>query len=87
MKDVALPVSRETGLLLYSLVRSTHAKTVLEFGTSFGISAIYIAATLRDNGGGRLITTEFVHALTRALANELANTGIIVNSIVYGPGI
>ena len=35
------------------------AQHVVEFGTSFGISTIHLAAALRDNGGGRLITTEF----------------------------
>ncbi len=59
LKDLWLPVSRETGELLYMLVRATGARTVVEFGTSFGISSLYIAAGLRDNGGGRLISSEF----------------------------
>ncbi|WP_439626740.1 O-methyltransferase [Shinella sp.] len=59
LKDLWLPVSRETGELLYMLVRATGARTVVEFGTSFGISSLYIAAALRDNGGGRLVSSEF----------------------------
>ncbi|MGZ9724313.1 O-methyltransferase [Rhizobium miluonense] len=59
LKDLWLPVSRETGELLYMLVRAIGARTVVEFGTSFGISSLYIAAALRDNGGGRLISSEF----------------------------
>ncbi|KQV25381.1 methyltransferase [Rhizobium sp. Root1203] len=59
LKDLWLPVSRETGELLYMLVRATGARTVVEFGTSFGISSLYLAAGLRDNGGGRLISSEF----------------------------
>jgi predicted O-methyltransferase YrrM len=59
-KDFSLPVSRETGALLYMLARATKARTIVEFGTSFGISTLHLAAALRDNGGGgRLITTEF----------------------------
>jgi predicted O-methyltransferase YrrM len=58
-KDVYLAVSRETARLLYMLVRSTEARSIVEFGTSFGISTLHLAAGLRDNGGGRLITTEF----------------------------
>ena len=38
MKDFPLAVSRETGLLLYMLARSSGARTIVEFGTSFGIS-------------------------------------------------
>jgi len=59
MKALWLPVSRETGALLYMLARSAGARSIVEFGTSFGISTIHLAAALRDNGGGHLITTEF----------------------------
>lgn len=41
------------------LARAMKAQHIVEFGTSFGISTIHLAAALRDNGGGRLITTEF----------------------------
>jgi predicted O-methyltransferase YrrM len=59
LKDVWLPVSRNTAAMLYMLARSSKAKAIVEFGTSFGISTLHMAAALRDNGGGRLITTEF----------------------------
>jgi predicted O-methyltransferase YrrM len=59
LKNLPLPVSRETGALLYMLARSSGARTIVEFGTSFGISTLHLAAALRDNGGGRLITSEF----------------------------
>lgn len=36
MKDLWLPVSRETGALLYMLGRSIGARSIVEFGTSFG---------------------------------------------------
>lgn len=73
MKDVPLAVSRETGALLYMLARSTNARTIVEFGTSFGISTLHLAAALRDNGGGRLITTEFEPSkVARARANIAA---------------
>jgi predicted O-methyltransferase YrrM len=73
LKDFPLPVSRETGTLLYMLARSSHAKTIVEFGTSFGISTLHLAAALRDNGGGRLITSEFEPSkVARARANLAA---------------
>ena len=59
MKDFPLAVSRETGVLLYLLARSIQARSIVEFGTSFGVSTLHLAAALKDNGGGRLITTEF----------------------------
>jgi predicted O-methyltransferase YrrM len=58
-KDAYLAVSRDTARLLYMLVRATGARSIVEFGTSFGISTLHLAAGLRDNGGGRVITTEF----------------------------
>jgi predicted O-methyltransferase YrrM len=70
MKDIALPVSRETGALLYMLARAGRARSIVEFGTSFGISTLHLAAALRDNGGGDLITTEFEPSkIARATAN------------------
>lgn len=59
LKDLWLPVSRQTGTLLYLLARSTRARAIVEFGTSFGISTLHLAAALRDNGGGRLVSSEF----------------------------
>ncbi|CCE09935.1 conserved exported hypothetical protein [Bradyrhizobium sp. STM 3843] len=73
LKDIPLPVSRETGALLYMLARASHARDIVEFGTSFGISTLHLAAALRDNGGGRLITCEFEPSkIARARANLAA---------------
>jgi len=77
LKEVPLPVSRETGQLLYMLTRSTRAHHVLEFGTSFGVSTIYLAAALRDNGGGRVITTEFETAKAARARENLEEAGLI----------
>lgn len=59
LKDLWLPVSRDTGHLLYMLARSSKARAIVEFGTSFGLSTLFLAAALRDNGGGVLIGSEF----------------------------
>jgi len=77
MKDLWLPVSRETAQLLYMLARSTRAKTIVEFGTSFGISTLHMAAALRDNGGGRLTTTEFEPAKVARAREHLKAGGVI----------
>jgi predicted O-methyltransferase YrrM len=77
MKDLALPVSRETGTLLYMLARGCGARTIVEFGTSFGISTLHLAAALRDNGGGRLITTEFEPSKVARARENLTAGGVI----------
>ena len=72
-KDIYLAVSRETAVLLYMLARSAKARTIVEFGTSFGISTLHLAAALKDNGGGRLIGSEFEPSkVVRARANVAA---------------
>lgn len=53
-----IPVDRDAGRLLYTLVRGGAPGTTIEFGTSFGISTIYMAAAVRDRGSGLVITTE-----------------------------
>ena len=53
-----IPVSPDAGRLLYVLARSTNPGTIVEFGTSFGISTIYLAAAARDRAAGQVITTE-----------------------------
>ncbi|AYG69463.1 MULTISPECIES: O-methyltransferase [unclassified Rhizobium] len=77
MKDIPLAISREAGSLLYMLARSTGARTIVEFGTSFGISTLHLAAALRDNGGGRLITTEFEPSKVARARENLTAAGLI----------
>jgi len=76
LKDLWLPVSRETGQLLYMLARSTRASNIIEFGTSFGISTLHLAAALRDNGGGLLISSEFEPAKIARAREHLAEGGL-----------
>ena len=77
LKDLPLSVSRETGLLLYMLARGCRARTIIEFGTSFGISTLHLAAALRDNGGGHLITSEFEPSKLERARRNLAAGGVL----------
>ncbi len=77
LREIPLPVSRETGALLYMLTRAAGAQSILEFGTSFGVSTIYLAAALRDNGGGRIITTEFESSKIARAREHLTEAGLI----------
>ena len=85
LKDMPLAVSRATGSLLYMLARGARVRTVVEFGTSFGISTLYLAAALRDNGGGRLITTEFEPSKV-ARARENLTAGGLVDLVEFREG-
>ena len=57
LAEAYIPVSRDVGRLLYILARAHGSRTIVEFGTSFGISTIYLAAAARENGG-RVVTSE-----------------------------
>jgi predicted O-methyltransferase YrrM len=76
LKDALLPVSKDAGTFLYGLVRSTAAKRVVEFGTSFGISTIYFAAALKDNGGGLVIGSELEPTKVAKANQHLVEAGL-----------
>jgi len=76
MRDTYLPVSRSQGQLLYLISRSIDARRIVEFGTSFGVSTLYLAAAVKDNGGGLVIGSE-LEPSKHAKANEhLAEAGL-----------
>ncbi|MGO9251133.1 MAG: O-methyltransferase [Mycobacterium sp.] len=76
MSEFYIPVTPEAGQLLYALVRATRPATVVEFGMSFGISAIHLASAVRDNGSGRVVTTELSAGKIGAAKKTFAETGL-----------
>lgn len=76
MKEAYIPVSRDAGHLLYSLVRCTSGIAV-EFGTSFGISTLYMAAAVRDRAAGAVITTEIYESKAEKAREYLRAAGLL----------
>lgn len=76
VRDAALPVSRAVGGLLYVLARACGSRLTVEFGTSFGISTIYLAAAARDLGG-RVITTEIDATKAARARKNLEHAGLL----------
>ena len=77
LKDKMIPIHREQGAFLYLLARSIRAKTIVEFGTSHGLSTIYLAAAIRDNGTeGQIIGTEFVAEKMAQAQRNLEESGL-----------
>ena len=72
-----IPVSRDVGTLLYSLARACNARRVVELGTSHGLSTIHLAAAVRDNGGGEVITTEIEAAKAARATENLRAAGLL----------
>jgi predicted O-methyltransferase YrrM len=77
LSEAYLPVPREVGRLLYILARAHDCKTIVEFGTSLAISTIYLAAAVRNNGGGAVITTELHADKAGRAAENLRDAGLL----------
>ncbi len=75
-RDVHLAVSRQTATLLYMLARAMRARTIVEFGTSFGVSTLHLAAAVKDNGGGRVISSEFEPSKVARAREHMAQAGL-----------
>ena len=64
------------GDLIYLLCRALGAQRVVEFATSIGMSTLYFAAAIRDNGGGTVIGSEIVPEKLRVARRNLAAAGL-----------
>lgn len=70
-----LPVSKEQGDTIRRLVVENNSKNIVEFGTSFGISTIYLADAARQNGG-KVITTELLENKAKRAIQNIAEAGL-----------
>lgn len=81
VRDKLVALDPEKCDLCYLLCRALRARRVVEFGTSFGVSTIYLAAAVRDNvrdygGDGIVIGTEIEPTKARMAQNNLADAGL-----------
>ena len=76
LSDMYLALDPGNGALCYLLARALQARHVVEFGTSFGVSTIYLALAVRDNGGGRVIGTEMIPDKARRARAHLEEAGL-----------
>ena len=76
MSECFIPISPEQGEFLYLTARALGARNIVEFGTSFGISTIYLAAALKDSGSGCVISTELEPNKCRTAQKNLEEAGV-----------
>ncbi len=76
LRNLYVPVSPKQGEFLYLLARSTGATRIVEFGTSFGISTLYLAAAVKDNGGGVVIGSEMEPSKVVTARSNLREAGL-----------
>ena len=74
--EYGFSVVPDQGDLIYLLCRGMRATRVVDFATSIGMSAIYFAAAMRDNGGGTVIGSELVPEKVATARRNLADAGL-----------
>jgi predicted O-methyltransferase YrrM len=77
LDDKYIAIDRSQGIFCYLLARALGARQIVEFGTSYGLSTIYLAQAVRDNGGGRVIGTEWVPAKAQRARENLSEAGLL----------
>ena len=74
----SLAILREEGLFLYNLVRAMKAKFIIEIGTSFGYSTIWLAAAAKEENG-RVISFDILPEKIEKATENLTKAGLINN--------
>jgi predicted O-methyltransferase YrrM len=75
LSDKFVALDRDKAEFCYQLCRATNARRIVEVGTSYGVSTLYLASAVRDNvraggGDGVVIGTEYEpHKAAAARAN------------------
>jgi predicted O-methyltransferase YrrM len=81
--DKFVALDRDKAEFCYQLCRANDARRVVEIGTSYGVSTLYLAAAVRDNvravgGKGLVIDTEYEPAKARAARANFDKAGLDV---------
>jgi predicted O-methyltransferase YrrM len=82
--EFLLPVGPESGRLINILAKSLKAPTILELGTSYGYSGIWLAEAARATGG-RVVTMELSEKKA-AYARDMAKKAGLVDFVDYRIG-
>ena len=75
MEEAYIAISRSQGELLVDLLVEQGAKHIVEFGTSFGISTLYLAAAA-EKTGGKVITTELLASKCEVARKNFEDAGM-----------
>jgi|SRR5271154_2991074 len=74
--EYGFSIDPKQGDLIYLLCRAQGATRVAEFATSVGMSTLYFAAAIRDNGGGAVIGSELVPQKVATARRNPAEAGL-----------
>ena len=76
LDDKYISLEPAAGVFCYLAAKAIRARRIIEFGTSFGISTIYLGMAVRDNGGGVVIGTEMVDKKARQANENVSKAGL-----------
>jgi predicted O-methyltransferase YrrM len=81
MADKLVALERDKAEFCYLTCRALDARNIVEAGTSYGVSTLYLAAALRDNAKagnkkGRVIATEYEPAKAKAACANFEKSGL-----------
>jgi len=81
LADKIYALDRDKAEFCYQICRTIDARRVVEIGTSFGVSTLYLAAAVRDNvraggGSGVVIGTEYESEKARAARTHFSEAGL-----------
>ncbi|MER9833256.1 class I SAM-dependent methyltransferase [Mesorhizobium sp. M0134] len=79
-----LPIEPESGRLINSLIRGSKAKSILELGTCYGYSTIYLAEAARANSG--IVTSCDFDAEKQSFANGMLRQAGLADHVVFRSG-
>jgi predicted O-methyltransferase YrrM len=74
--DKLVALDADKARFCYGLCRASNARRIVEAGTSFGVSTLYLAAAVRDNGGGSVVGTEYEPPKARAARDHFEEAGL-----------
>ena len=80
-RDKLVALDRDKAEFCYQLCRATEARRIVEIGTSYGVSTLYLAAAVRDNvraagGDGVVIGTEYEPNKAAAARGHFEQAGL-----------
>ncbi len=81
LSDKLVALDRDKAEFCYQVCRALQARRVVEVGTSFGVSTLFLAAAVRDNvrgaaGEGLVIGTEYEPEKAKAARANFAEAGL-----------
>lgn len=74
-KDAYLSISKDQGRDLVQMIQSNDIKNIVEFGTSFGISTLFLAQGVLATGG-HIITTELIESKASQAIKNFKKAGV-----------